>query len=764
MQRVRAIVSLGLLAAAWPAVPGVWAQTPAPQAEVRSIVIPRVTAPPELKHYVANGNGSASSEAGAISTATGVAVTEFRQREPGDGTPVSQETAAYLSYDDENLYIVFVCKDERSEIRASIARREDIDADDAVVVYLDTFHDKQRAYMFMVNPRGVQLDGIRTEGQDDDLSFDAVWHSEGELTEDGYVVRMAIPFRSLRFRRSAQQTWGLALGRLIKRDNEESYWPYITERESDFVPQFGTAEGLSDISPGLNIQLNPYATASRARNLNDNGEIPLFQTLNDQRVGLDAKLVLRDALTLDGTVNPDFSQVEGDDPQVSQNQRFEVFFPEKRPFFLENAGYFQTPINLFFTRRIQDPGAGMRLTGKAGGWAIGVIGMNDRAPDEIDVDDPEDPLAGRDARVGALRVQRALGEESTLGVLVTDRTLASSFNRMVSLDSRLRFGEAWALAGQVIRSENRDVEDQRLAGFGGLAQLEHDGRSFDYAGSYLQFDDDFTAPLGFVERVGIRQTEHEMEYTWRPDGDALVSFGPKVAVLYNWDKGMNLLDREVGASFAVELVGDTEIEVEHTRVFERFAGLPFRPRSTQLSLSTEWLKWMAVDASYEWGSAVNHDPAEDEETGDPLPPSLLNATEAEVQLTFRPMPALRWDVAFVHGRLKTNVGQQVARELEARSRLSYQFSRFLSVRGIVDYEAEDADPTLFDADEREREWRFDVLLTYLVRPGTALHVGFADEYENVELVGTPPSVEFSRSPTTSIGRQLFVKVSYLLRF
>src|SRR5687768_15274956 len=372
------VISVVVGGAGWSVNPVVEAQEPTVQPEIRTIVIPRVSRPPDLKlFFQTNGDGlapmatetlvarpastggAADTGAGASASPYGAVVTEFRQREPGDGTPISAETQAYLSYDSENLYVIFVCRDDPSDIRANIARREDIEADDAVVVYLDTFRDRKRAYLFMVNPRGVQLDGIRTEGQDDDLSFDAVWHAEGQLTDTGYIVRIAIPFRSLRFPRASQQTWGVALGRIIRRNNEESYWPFITEREDGFVPQFAEAQGLSDISPGMNIQVNPYATVARARILDDDAEIPGFRTLNDQRVGMDAKLVLRDAVAVDGTINPDFSQVETDDPQVSVNQRFEVFFPEKRPFFLENAGYFQTPVNLFFSRRIQDPGAGL---------------------------------------------------------------------------------------------------------------------------------------------------------------------------------------------------------------------------------------------------------------------------------------------------------------------------------------------------------------------------------------------------------------------
>src|SRR6266540_2061647 len=292
-----------------------------------AVLIRRVAEPPRLDAFLAQ---SAAVE--------GAPITDFQQREPGDGIPVSQRTAAYLSYDDANLYIVFVCRDDPAKVRANVARREDISHDDHVMVYLDTFRDRKRAYRFAVNPFGVQQDGILTDGQSEDLSFDAVWSADGRMTDSGYV------------------------GRMIPRENERSYWPHITKRIRGFVPQFGTLEGLAGISPGRNLQVNPYSVVARARILDEN--IVDHVTQEDERVGMDAKLILHDAFTLDGTLNPDFSQVETDDPQVTLNQRFEVFFPEKRPFFLENAAFFQTPVTLLFSRRIVDPGEGLRLTGK----------------------------------------------------------------------------------------------------------------------------------------------------------------------------------------------------------------------------------------------------------------------------------------------------------------------------------------------------------------------------------------------------------------
>ena len=740
-----------LLGAFVVAAPRSQAQQPA-----RIVQISRVSSPPHLDQFLDHRHTEGGPRHRSIETGEGglgVVVTDLRQREPGDGTPVSQPTTVYLSYDDQNLYAVFVCRDDPAKVRASIARREEISRDDAVVLYLDAFRDREHAYFFMANPRGVQLDGIFTEGQDEDLNYDVVWRSEGRLTADGYVVRLAIPFRSLRFPRASTQTWGVAVGRIIRRNNEESYWPHLTNRVKGFVPQFASLQGLEHISPGRNVQLNPYSTLARARFLDE--DAPAFRTEGDERVGLDAKLVLRDALTLDATVNPDFSQVETDDPQVTLNERFEVFFPEKRPFFLENAGFLTTPVNLFFSRRIVDPGTGVRLTGKAGRWALGAIAINDREPGRVPA---PDRLAGSRAGVGALRVQRELGKESTVGFLVTERELKGSVNRMYSLDGRLRFGKSWALVGQLIRSENRELEDSALvSGFGALAELQRDGRHVDYVGRYLEFGPDFAAPLGFVKRTGYRETKHELQYKWRPKGSAVVGYGPTMSVLYNWDPTGAILDREIGAEFKVELVSQSEVKVERTEAFELFEDVGFRLYETKASLATEWLKWLALDASYTWGTAVNHDPAEG------LSPFLGRAAETQLNVTLRPTSRLRLDQTYIVSRLNTSTGARVLSERLLRTKISYQFNRFLSLRAIVDYEAETGDTTLADVED-DKQWRGDVLATYLLNPGTALYVGYTDTYQNLGLFGNPPEVVRRRSADTSIGRQLFVKLSYLLRF
>jgi hypothetical protein len=728
-------------------------------AQERAIQIPRIERAPDFEEIIrltrepagssVDGNGSAAApDLGAM-------VGDFRQREPGDGVPVSQGTTAYLSYDDTNLYVVFACKDDPARIRANIARREDIGDDDQVAVYLDTFRDRKRAYSFVVNPLGVQRDGILTEGIGEDMSFDAVWRSEGRILDDGYVVRLTIPFRSLRFPGDSAQTWGIALQRVIQRANEEAYWPEVTKRVKGMVPQFGTASGLVQVTPGRSVQVNPYSVVARARVLDD--DIADHVRQGDERIGMDLKAVIRSAFTLDATVNPDFSQVETDDPQVTVNQRFEVFFPEKRPFFLENSDYFQTPVNLFFSRRVVDPGAGVRLTGKSGRWAIGTVAMNDRAALPAG-----EPAAGRDTWISALRLQRDLGEESTIGLLVTDREFIGSpkSDRIFAIDGRWRAGDNWSFSSQVMRSANREDDGVGSADWGVLGDLSFESRNFSYGAKYQQLGPQFAAPLGFVSRVGYRRTEHDAEFTFRPEDSPVTGFGPAFALDVYWDHQTGrLLDREIEALFQMELEGDTEIEIGRVQAFEFFDDLEFRPHATQATFSTDFLRWLGAEASYAWGTAVNHDPA------DGLLPTLERAEEAEAGITIRPTPQLRFEQAVTHARLHTAGGSTIVAERNLRSKLNYQFSPRLSLRAIVDWERTAADTTRSDEDALEREVGMDLLLTWLAHPGTAIYVGYTDSYENLRILpGSPPTIEPSTRPGLSVGRQFFVKASYLLRF
>ncbi|MEO5821775.1 MAG: DUF5916 domain-containing protein [Vicinamibacteraceae bacterium] len=396
--------------------------------------------------------------------------------EPKDLEPSTQPTAAYLSYDAANVYVAFVCTQPRGDIRARLQKREDLGSDDVVGVYLDTFHDRQRAYFFFSSPVGIQGDGVITETSGEDYSFDTQWSSDGRVTDDGYVVLITVPFKAMRFpvRAGSSQDWGLGLVRSIRANNESVFWPANTQRLAGLIAQFATADGIAGVSPGRNIQFVPHGTFTGARFLDDGSAA--YARKNEWRAGVDIKLVPRDALTLDFTINPDFSQVESDEPQVTVNQRFEVFFQEKRPFFLENADFFAAPLTLFFSRRIRDPQVGARMTGKYGKWATGALVMDDRAPGH----DVEPGRRGFEDRavdvVGSAR--RDFANQSNVGLIATSRTFAGAGNQVAGASTHLRLDQNWFLDVHAVGSHDTDVSGDTRHGAASFVGLIRNGRAF----------------------------------------------------------------------------------------------------------------------------------------------------------------------------------------------------------------------------------------------------------------------------------------------
>jgi hypothetical protein len=717
-----------------------------------SISIPRVSRPPKLEEFLNNTPREAETK-----------VTDFRQREPHDGEPASQATAGYLSYDDKHLYVVIHCTDQTDLVRAHLSKREDIFNDDVVGIMLDTFNDKRRAYEFFVNPLGIQLDGTTVEGQNDDFSFDTLWHSEGRLTSDGFIVLLAIPFKSLRFSNADPQTWGIAIFRALARNNEQSFWPHITRRIQGFCQQMATVNGFESISPGRNVQIIPYGSFASARFLD--GQIPAFRTDNDLRGGVDAKVVLRDSLTVDFTLNPDFSQVESDEPQVTVNQRFEVFFPEKRPFFLENSSFFQTFENLFFSRRIADPQFGVRLTGKMGPWAVAGLAMDDRAPGKQVPQD--DPLSGDRAAVGVVRVQREFAKQSSIGIFASSRDFAGSSNRVAALDTRIKLGPTWTFQGQAIASTTRGRDGGRVAGPAYSLGVFHDDRHLNYSFFYTDRSPGFRTALGFVPRVDIRQLDQFISYRWRPKKGRVQAYGPNLFLSINWDRQGRVQDWRVNLPWAMDFSNNTHIFIRRTAFYELFEGRGFREHTNDFQFASDWPKWIGMYASVTYGKGVNFFPAAG------LEPFSAKTFNGSAGITLRVAPQWRFEQTYIYDRLGTgreSTGAGVPERTAIfnnhifRSKLNYQFTRALSLRAILDYNAVLPNTSLIGLD-RAKRLTGDVLVTYLLHPGTALYVGYTDNYENLRIDPTmPPSLRRTASPTTGVGRQFFVKMSYLFRF
>ncbi len=720
------------------------------------IKIPRVDSAPALADFLEMQPSAAW--AGRMAKIEG-----FLQREPGDGKPVSQKTEAYLGYDAKSLYVIFVCFDsEPGKIRARLGRREDLFEDDVVGVFLDTFHDRQHAYEFFVTPLGVQGDAISTEGQGDDFSFDTLWYTQGKITAQGYVVWMSIPFKSLRFHSSGQQTWGFGLLRIISRNSEQAFWPYITRKVEGFAQQLAQLEGLERISPGRNMQLIPYGVFSSGRLRDTAGDVPRFKTFNDTRIGVDGKIVLRDALTVDLALNPDFSQVESDEPQVVVNRRFEVFFPEKRPFFIENAGFFQTPVNLFFSRRIGDPQFGARLTGKVGRWAVGALLADDRGPgDSV----PEsDPAFGERARFFIARGNREWGKQSTVGVIYADREFFGSFNRVGGVDTRWKINKNWVFSGQALASSTRQEDGSYLAGPAYQAVIYRSGRKLYVNAGYSDYSPGFRTATGFLPRTDIRQVSGGASYRFRPEGKRLISWGPEAEWEATFDHRGTRLDWKGSFDLEFELRGNTEFGLFWNVFRERlrpedfsalFAAQDFSQRSGGAWFNSSYFKRVSFQASFRRQQAINFDAPAGQA------PFLARNTGADASITVRPISPLRIDNTYLMERLHSRGPRRAAifNNHIIRSKWNWQFTRELSLRLILQYTTLLANPT-YTSQTTTKSFNADVLATYLLNPGTALYVGYNGNLQNLDRNG----ISRTRSSFIQDGRVFFVKMSYLLRF
>ena len=681
-------------------------------------------------------------------------VTGFMQRNPHDGESVSEATDAYLGYDQKNLYVAFVCFDDPKKVRGRMSRREDIFDDDEVEVMLDTFHDRRRAYAFQTTPLGVQWDAIYTEASRDevsgnfDTSFDTVWDSRGKMTSRGFVVLIAIPFKSLRFPATQQQQWGIILYRGIVRKNEDSFWPHISYKVQGRLGQAATLDGLEGISPGRSIELIPYGVMRGFRALDTLGT-PFFRQAEVQgQPGMDAKFVIRDHFVVDMTANPDFSQVESEDPQITVNQRFEVYFPEKRPFFLENEDYFRTPIDLFFTRNIEDPSAGIRLTGKEGPYSVGFMAADDRGPGLAVPNNV--PLFGERSYFTVARVSRDIFKQSSVGAIYTDWEcpMTGEFNRVGGVDTRLKFGANWILEGQAVVSSSNLAGNFLAASYSGnncetnlfpfssgnvghgnyyagparKLEVQRNGLHFTYDGIYDDITAGFVTVPGFVNRVDVRYGYQEADYRFRPKKGWIVDWGPTMSNRFVFDHTGLRLDTDYRPYLGITGRGQTYIILlPYEELRERLrtqdlvslgCATTLGPCPTQdyhehisgASFQTGYFPKMTLGATYYWGDGANFVPS-------PLAAAPLNAAflarsdTATATLAFRPVKQLKIENVYLFERLRaTESTYQLARAQAAsagiappgkgifndhilRSKWNWQFTPQLSLRVILQYNA-----------------------------------------------------------------------------
>ncbi|MEQ1645044.1 MAG: DUF5916 domain-containing protein, partial [Pyrinomonadaceae bacterium] len=386
---------------------------------------------------------------------------DFYQTYPGDNTPASKPTEVWIMYDEKNFYVAFKCWDEKDKIRATIAKRDNVFGEDNVRMWLDTYNDQRRAYVLGFNPLGVQQDGIFTEGQGADFSVDIVMDSKGVIEDWGWSVEVSIPFKSLRYTAGKGKMWGFNVARNIDRLNDEfNQWLPDDRNVSGFLIKHGKITGLDDVKYERTLEVVPSVTLSETGSRVQANEIATGRFVNEpikQQIGVTLKYTITPSITLDAAINPDFAEIEADAPVVTANQRFPIFFQEKRPFFLEGADIFNSPLQVFYSRNIVDPDFAVKLSGKTGPTSFGILAASDNAPGNYNPNertlnaqcllqqlaDPRkqcsrDEFLDKNALFAILRVKRDFGKENNIGFFSTYRNFVEQKNLLAGFDGRFK--------------------------------------------------------------------------------------------------------------------------------------------------------------------------------------------------------------------------------------------------------------------------------------------------------------------------------------
>jgi hypothetical protein len=645
--------------------------------------------------------------------------------------------------------------------------RDDTDTlilDDHVVFAIDAFNDERRAFQFRVNPMGVQADAIFSELEGyEDFSWDAIWNAAGKITDWGYAIEVAIPLGQLRFRKSdTPQTWGFSAERSWPRDTRHRMTSHPRSRNMNcIICQFNKLTGFEGITPGKNIELNPTLTASRT-DVMDEAEYPdgsLVKGKGDYEPGLTAKWGITPNIILNAAANPDFSQVEADVAQLEINRRFALFYPEKRPFFLEGADFFLTPVQAVFTRTVADPMWGAKITGKSGRTALGVFAAQDEVTNFIFPSNQGSRLGSlnQDAYGGVFRLRQDVGRRSTLGILYTGRTGSDYFNHVGGVDGFFRLDENNSVIFQFLHSETDYPAavalsyGQRGDRFGGNAvnlQYQHFSRHWIIQTTYEDISPGFRADYGFVPRVDTRRGEAVIfRQVWGKPGSwfNLIRFGAGGQLVY--DHGGNLTDRTL--VFGLLYQGNLESLINIHGYFDRtfYDGRYFDPAYTTVNCYIRPFSGSQIGIQGLAGQAIDY--ANSRLAG-------VFAAGPTVSLSF----FKHFNLVASHNFERLSLGGDTIYTVNlSQVKLVWNFSVRTFVRAIVQYRNQEQNPAMygFPVDSRTRGLFTQFLFSYKVNPRTVIFVGYSDN----SMGGVFDSwLGPNRVGITRTDRTFFLKVGY----
>lgn len=712
-------------------------------------------------------------------------LTGFSQYQPVDRLPAEDSTEVLVLYTDHAIYFGVRAYEPHGGLVAALADRDRIGGNDHVQFLLDTFNDRRRALAFSANALGIQSDGVYTEGQGTDLSPDFLYESKGRVTDFGYEVEIRIPFKSIRYQQTSVQQWGVQVVRRVMHSGQEQTWTATERGAQSFLGQSGAFVELSELKRGLVLDVNPVMTARNTGSPRSATDPTWRYRREDPEFGGNVKWGVTPNLSLNATVNPDFSQVEADVGQVVYDPRQAISFPEKRPFFLEANENFQVPNNLIYTRQIVQPEAAAKMSGKIGGLNVGVLSAVD-----------DEPLGSEDNPVfNLLRLRRDVGGQSNVGMVYTDRIHGDDYNRVLGADTRLLLGTRYLVAAQLATSFTASAGDvsrwRPLFDFALVRTGRERGFNVVLEGTHPEF----VAASGFISRPGIVHGLIQPRRTWYPKNSVFqsVTFTPMVDGTWEWDRftaGTEPNDIKVNTSTTAVLRGGWRTTFyTWTESFKYPAYLYtnyFVERRNDAGAVMDTVPYVGTDRLTNLGvmlgmntpqwksfSAGGEVLAGQDDNFDEWSSAWILYTTLEGD--WRPTEQVRVNGRFLEQRVyrKTD-GSLVRLRTIPRLKLEYQVSRPIFLRFVGQYDglkvdalrddSRTGDPILVLSNgrylprpARERGgFRHDWLFSYQPNPGTVIFAGYGSSLSSPQDLFAPRELERTQDG-------FFVKLSYLFR-
>jgi hypothetical protein len=715
-------------------------------------------------------------------------LTGFSQYRPVDGRPAEDSTTVLAWYAPDAIYFgIRAFERHGGVVRATLADRDNIDADDHVAILLDTYLDHRRATMLAVNPLGVQQDGVWSDGVGAgaaggpsaggrfdatiDLNPDYVYESRGHLTDWGYEVEVRIPFKSLRYQSADPQDWGVQVVRSVQHSGYEETWTPAVRANASFLIQSGRLVGLSELRRGLVLDFTPEFTTK----VNGDTAAAGYDYRGTPEVAGNLRWGVTQNLGLTATANPDFSQVEADIGQVTLNERFALFYPEKRPFFLEGLEQFDTPNRLIYTRRIAQPVFGAKLAGKVGGTGIAYLGA---------VDNSDQSATGAHPVYNMLRLRRDLGPTSTLGVAYTDRIDGDDYNRVLGVDAHVVWRKIWFSEVQIAGAWTRGPGGGRAGKLWTVTFGDRTGRGYGNHFELLGIEKSFQDTSGFVNRTDFVAGRTYNRFSWygRPGAlveqlSAIVGFAP-IWRYRDFGRLNRTIEDTLQNFWIANLRGGWQLQVTLSLNHFGFESADYAGYRVDRTVDT--ITFVVPHDLYQLPSAAffvntpNRALTGSVAVAYGATAIFPEASEAR-QVTFttvaglRPTPALRLEARWVHERLtRARDGGRFSTANIPRIKLEYQLSRAIFLRYIGQYFAQDhvaladprtGQPLLVNGDAAgavvTNDFRNDLLFSYKPVPGTVVFLGYGSSLTEAE------AFRFRNLSRTADG--FFLKLSYLFR-